>query len=754
MKSGSTMAFSRFPRWFVSAATGILTLMAGSIATAQNQTNNIQPDQFQAGQTVFSQSLSSQESTNPRAGWDGLDVASARLISAVTASGSGETIPMGLEFDLAPGWKIYWRTPGDAGLPPVPDWSKSDNVADVVMHWPVPERFEIFDIGTLGYGGEIIFPLTVTPEIPGAPIRLAGEIDFLACAEICIPGRADLAFSLPSGPASIAPEAHRIERFRAAVPVTDSTRAGLSITSSTVNEQSEGGVRLVVEVASPDQALTTPDAFIEGPGGAYFDAPGIVLSEDRHNATLTVDAPSRMTLASLTGEGVTITLVDQTRALEARITPQAGGSSITPAGPVQAIDLWTILGLALLGGLILNLMPCVLPVLSLKLMSVATKSGKDASAIRAGFLASSAGIILSFLLLAGAAIVVKQVGVSVGWGMQFQQPVFLALMVALLVLFACNLLGLFEFRLPGQLGDRAASVGEGRNGLFKDFLTGAFATLLATPCSAPFLGTAVGFALGAGSGEILAVFLALGIGLALPYLLVASIPGLIRFLPRPGRWMQILKWILAAALVGTALWLLSVMQVTLGAENTIAIAALVALAAAVLALRHREGSRLGRAAWPVSAALALAAVAAPLTMTLEAPGNLPTVTAAQAGISWQRFDEATIPDLVAAGQTVLVDVTADWCVTCQWNKKTVLEVGDVATWLAQDSVIAMRADWTRPDPAISNFLARHGRYGIPFNIIYGPDAPQGIALPELLTARAVLNAAVTADPQASVAKAH
>jgi len=174
MKSGSTMAFSRFPRWFVSAATGILTLMAGSIATAQNQTNNIQPDQFQAGQTVFSQSLSSQESTNPRAGWDGLDVASARLISAVTASGSGETIPMGLEFDLAPGWKIYWRTPGDAGLPPVPDWSKSDNVADVVMHWPVPERFEIFDIGTLGYGGEIIFPLTVTPEIPGAPIRLAG----------------------------------------------------------------------------------------------------------------------------------------------------------------------------------------------------------------------------------------------------------------------------------------------------------------------------------------------------------------------------------------------------------------------------------------------------------------------------------------------------------------------------------------------------------------------------------------------------
>ncbi len=697
---------------------------------------------------------SSHAQENPgESAWDGIDHAAARLISATTAVGQDETLRLGLQFRMQPGWKIYWRSPGDAGLPPVADWTGSDNVDAVSMQWPVPKRFEIFDIGTLGYEDAVVFPLTVTPIHPGAPIQLNGEIDFLVCEEICIPGHASVSLDLPSGTPDLASGAHLIDQYRATVPATDTALAGMTITHANLQNRPQDQIEVGITVTAQGIPFTQPDAFIEGPGGAYFDAPKVSLSEDKMSAVLRVTAPTRMTLASLQEEGVTVTVVDGPRALESHVTPVQGALPLegTMSGPTDQTPLWTILGIALLGGLILNLMPCVLPVLSLKLMSVMAKSGKSAASIRAGFLASSAGIIVSFLILAGAAIAVKQAGLSVGWGIQFQQPVFLALMVALVTLFACNLLGLFEFRLPGRLGDRAAAMGAGRDSLFHDFLTGAFATLLATPCSAPFLGTAVGFALGAGPLEILAVFLALGLGLALPYLMVAMVPGIVRFLPRPGRWMLVLKGVLALALAGTAVWLLTVLSATIGAENALSIGALALLAALVLATRKLTGSRLGRAAWPLSAVLALAAVLAPLTMTPHIPMSGDQNKADAAGIQWQRFDPAAISALVAGGKTVFVDVTADWCVTCQWNKKTVVEVGAIADWLSDPDVIAMKADWTQPDPVIADFLSQHGRYGIPFNIVYGPAAPQGIALPELLSAGAVKSAAVQADPQARIA---
>lgn len=692
--------------------------------------------------------------------WDRTDFAAARLISAVTATGDATRLPLGLEFELQPGWKIYWRTPGDAGLPPIPDWSESDNVATVTMDWPVPERFEIFDIGTLGYEGRVVFPLTVTPETPGAPITLRGGIDYLACSDICIPGRATLSLHLPAGVSGSGAQAHLIDRYAASVPVTDAALAGLSVTAAAIRMDADRGLLVDIAVRALGGALSTPDIFVEGPGGAYFDLPDTAVSPDGRNAVLTVAAPRHLDMASLTGEGLTVTVVDGARSLETGVAPIEGpalsvASATNPAeGMSGGRSIWAILGLALIGGFILNLMPCVLPVLSLKLMSVVSKSGKEAGSIRAGFLASSAGILVSFLALAGAAIAVKQAGLSVGWGIQFQQPVFLALMVALLTLFACNLLGLFEFRLPGFLGNRlgAPTAPGARPSLFGDFLTGAFATLLATPCSAPFLGTAVGFALAAGAGEIVAVFAALGLGLALPYLLIAVFPGLVKFLPKPGKWMRILRWILALALIGTALWVLTVISTTLGTQGALSVGALAAVAAAVLATRRLEGSRLGRAAWPVSAVLAVVTVLSPLAIT-PTEVTRDTLSAEDAnGIRWERFEEARISSLVAKGKTVFVDVTADWCVTCQFNKRAVLDVGVIAGWLASDDVVAMRADWTRPDPMIADYLARHGRYGIPFNIVYGPSAPTGVALPELLTSGAVESAAREADPSTQIAE--
>jgi suppressor for copper-sensitivity B len=689
--------------------------------------------------------------------WDREDFAAARLISAVTATGDSTTLPFGLEFELQPEWKIYWRSPGDAGLPPIPDWSQSENVASVTMDWPVPARFEIFDIGTLGYEDHVVFPLTVTPEIPGAPISLRGTVDYLACSDICIPGRASLSLELPAGTATGGAHAHLIDRFAAGVPLTDPVLAGLSVTDAVARIDAENGLLVDIAIRSDGGALTAPDVFVEGPGGAYFDTPTATVAPDGRAAVLTVAAPDYLDLASLTGDGMTVTVVDGVRALETSITPGEGpplAISGAAASPESGRSLWTILWLALLGGLILNLMPCVLPVLSLKLMSVVSKSGKEAGTIRAGFLASSAGIVVSFLALAGAAIAVKQAGLAVGWGIQFQQPVFLALMVALLTLFACNLLGLFEFRPPSTLITRlAAPAPAGKQSLFGDFLTGAFATLLATPCSAPFLGTAVGFALAAGAGEIVAVFAALGLGLALPYLLIAAFPSLVNFLPKPGNWMRVLRVVLALALIGTAVWLLTVMATTLGTEGAISVGALAALAGAVLATRKLEGSRLGRIAWPASTALAVITVLSPLGITPIQVTRDAVVQEDATGIRWEVFDETRIPALVAEGKTVFVDVTADWCVTCQFNKRAVMDVGAVASWLASDQVVAMRADWTRPDPVIADYLARHGRYGIPFNIVHGPAAPDGVPLPELLTAGAVEGAALAADPETRLADA-
>ncbi|MDW3206525.1 MAG: protein-disulfide reductase DsbD family protein [Alphaproteobacteria bacterium] len=675
--------------------------------------------------------------------WVAAEQSDLRLVSAVAATGDRAELPLGLEFRMDPGWKIYWRTPGDAGLPPIPDWTASRNVAAVEMLWPVPKRFEIFDIGTLGYEDSVLFPLSVRPESPGEPVQLRGTIDFLICEEICIPGRAEVALDLPAGPAVPADEAHLIDRSRAMVPVPDGPGTGLSLRQATYSQTGET-IRVALAVAAESGFQDGLDAFVEGTGGAYFDRPTVEIRSETE-AVLSVDAPAHLDLAALTGDGLTVTLVNGDAALETRITPQPETADTS--------RLWTILALALLGGLILNLMPCVLPVLSLKLMSVLGKSGKSQGTVRLGFLAASAGIFVSFMVLAGLAIGLKSAGLSVGWGIQFQQPVFLALMIALLTLFACNMAGLFEFRLPGVIGDRAATAGNSREGLLRDFLTGAFATLLATPCSAPFLGTAVGFALSGSAGDILAIFAALAVGLALPYLAIAAFPGVVRFLPRPGRWMGYLRALLVLALVGTAFWLATVLATTVGVENAAAVSALAALAAAVLIARRVQGSRIGRFAWPLSALLALAAVAAPLTFQDSRPAQVGATVSDSAGIVWRPFEEAAIPDLVRAGKTVFVDVTADWCVTCQWNKKTVLEAGEIAEWLRSDSVVAMKADWTQPDAAIADYLARHDRYGIPFNMVYGPAMPQGTALPELLTETAVREAALRADPESDVAAA-
>ncbi|MDJ0684367.1 MAG: protein-disulfide reductase DsbD family protein [Alphaproteobacteria bacterium] len=675
--------------------------------------------------------------------WADSEHSSVRLISAVDAVGEADALRLGLEFQMQEGWKIYWRSPGDAGFPPRPDWARSENVASVEMDWPAPKRFSIFGLETFGYEQEVVFPLTVALERPGEPAVLAAEVEYLVCSDICIPGSAEVALELTDGAATPSRRAHAIDRFQARVP-TGSDVAGLSVLGAAVAPAEEPD-KLQFQIALASTApLGDLDAFVEGPETFYLGKPSIAYSEDMSQALLTYQGGG-VEVAALQGTAVTVTATDGARALEARATVESGpltldgGATPTQNRPgsdraSETAGLFAILGLALLGGLILNLMPCVLPVLSIKLLSVAKHGGGDRRVVRASFLASAAGVVASFLVIALALIAAKSAGAAIGWGVQFQNPIFLSFMTVVVVLFAGNLLGFYEIILPQRLTDRLARSGGGQaseTSLSGHFMTGAFATLLATPCSAPFLGTAVGFALSRGPGEILAVFIALGIGLAAPYLLIAAAPRMATILPKPGPWMVKLKFVLALALLATGLWLATVIAAIAGTDAAIAVLALACLAVGVILTRRLEGSRLGRVAPVLSAALALAAIAAP-----SVNGVAPTVDRQAPeiaeGVTWIAFDPAVLRDHVAAGRVVFVDVTADWCITCQVNKERVLESDEIARLLATPEVVAMRADWTRPDPVIADYLASFGRYGIPFNAVYGPGSPRGVPLSELL----------------------
>jgi suppressor for copper-sensitivity B len=380
-------------------------------------------------------------------------------------------------------------------------------------------------------------------------------------------------------------------------------------------------------------------------------------------------------------------------------------------------------------------MPCVLPVVSLKLLAVAGRAGADRGRARIGLVVTALGVLASFAALAATLIVLKAAGTTIGWGIQFQWPWFVAGMAALTTLFAASLWGWLPIALPRPLYD-AADAFRPQRPHAEAFATGVLATLLATPCSAPFVGTAIGFALAQGPREIALVFAAMGLGLAAPYLLVAAAPRLAAALPRPGRWFGAMRAILGLALAGTAVWLLFVLAALSGAGVALGAGAALATVLGLLLLKSR--CRIP----PPAARLASAAAAIIVAGSVLWPafaGIAPARRPAAAG-PWRRFDLAAVQQLVADGKVVFVDVSAAWCLTCKVNEAAVLDRAPVAGRLFGARVVAMRGDWTRPDPALTRYLQGFGRYGIPFDAVYGPGRPAGETLPELLSADNVLQA--------------
>ena len=511
------------------------------------------------------------------------DALTARLVTAEQGIAPGrESVSAALSVELAEGWKIYWRSPGEVGLAPRIDWSGSENLAETEFLWPAPTRFRAFGIENYGYEDAVTFPVRLRLSEAGAPALLEARVSLLACATLCVPQDFTLSLALPGGTSGVDTQGAALIAEAAARVPDPAGEAGFGAARAALTAD---GAALVVALDSAEP-LEDPVVFPETEAGTAFGAPEIRLSEGGRAlwARLPVTSPDPP-------DGpVRLTVTDGARAAEFPPVPLDGAAPAPPYAAERAasgaLDLLWIAGIAFLGGVILNAMPCVLPVLSIKLASAVKARDRGRGRVRSGFLLSALGVLAFMWVLAGATLALRAGGVSVGWGLQFQNPLFLAAMIAILALFTANLAGLFEITLPASW-NTAMDRAENRSGHLGDFLTGAFAAVLATPCSAPFLGTAVAFALAGRAGDILLVFTALGVGLALPYLAVAWRPGLVERLPRPGRWMLGLKLVLAALLGLTAAWLVWVLVGVAGPAAAAGVCAALAAGIGLLALGAR-----------------------------------------------------------------------------------------------------------------------------------------------------------------------
>ncbi|EKS42169.1 protein-disulfide reductase DsbD family protein [Afipia broomeae] len=645
----------------------------------------------------------------------------ADLLTGSSEAGKPDVTWIGVRVDLGPGWKTYWKSPGDAGLPTEFDWSGSSNVVSTEVNWPAPSRLSILGFESVGYTHEVLFPVKIKVRELGIETRIRLKLAVYACSTICV--REELVLAGTIQPGASGHSQTTIDTWRSRVP--QPTSNVLSVLS--VERSPTGPASLKVEIAS-SKPLNAPDAFIESDPALSGDKP-VVTFEHGNRATLTVNLPGE-TAESIRTRTVTATIVsDGAAVLAVSPAPQAnGGTGATSPVDQPASDIpggmFALIGIALVGGFILNLMPCVFPVLSLKLLSFIHGSAADRGQVRRGFAATAAGVLVSFLLLAGGLAGMKAAGASVGWGIQFQQPWFLGGMAVVLVLFAADQFGLFSLPVSSGFLTRVSGIAGGSS-TTSHFLSGFVATLLATPCSAPLVGTAVGFALSQGTAEIFAIFTALGVGMASPYLLVVAVPAMANVIPRPGPWLAYVKRIFGVALVATAGWLLLVLGEVAGRSFAISLGATLMLGLAALSLL--KGAPLKMVA---TATGTIGLIVAVLAVFAQSQTRNPTE------IPWRTFSNSDLHALVGAGRTVFVDVTADWCIACKINKALVIDRQEVAGRLSSD-VVPMRADWTRPDTEIAQFMREHGRFGIPFNIVFGPRAPDGIALSEILSTSSV-----------------
>ncbi|MDE2517041.1 MAG: thioredoxin family protein [Rhodospirillales bacterium] len=665
-------------------------------------------------------------------------VASARdrvsLISDTDHVAPGVPFHIGLHFHLAPGWHTYWRNPGDAGVAAdikltLPPGAKAGPIA-----WPTPARIAEGPVMTYAYIGAPLLMQRITPGAAGQGMTVAAHADWLVCKDICVPESGDFTLTLQAGTPAPSAQAPLFAAAGAALPHRDlpwqariDPHGVLAVTGPGLGAQTvkaawfipDAPNSIVNDAPQPLRLAPQGIALALKPGGGLHaggDLSGILVVTDR-------------------GGGETAAAIRATPGAFAWSNAAAGDGSAANAPGADAPGALRLLGLAFLGGLILNLMPCVFPVLAMKAMGLL--SGKDARQRRAQAASYTLGVLAAFLALALVLLAARAGGGALGWGFQFQSPAFVAAMAWVIFAVGLNLSGVFAMG-EGALGLRMAGLGQGlagRGGHVGSFFTGLLAVLVATPCTAPFMGVAIAGALAAPAAVLLGVFVALGLGLAAPYALLACLPGLARILPRPGAWMDYLRQMLAFPMYGATVWLLWVASEESGSSGVLSVASglvLVGFAAWLLGLmQHHPGQRRLRRGTQAMLAATLLAAAGILSALRPTPAPATAQTA-------DGFSPARLAALRAAGKPVLVDISAAWCVSCLVNEHVALDRPAVQAALHQGGITLLRGDWTRQDPTITRFLRAHGQDGVPLYLFYPKGGGAAVKLPQILTEAGVL----------------
>jgi thiol:disulfide interchange protein DsbD len=661
----------------------------------------------------------------------------ASLVADVSAVQPGTSVDVALRLVLEPEWHAYWINPGDAGLPVEVEWTLPEGVTAGPLRFPAPERIDLEGVTSYAHEGDVWFPTRIAVPVgfAGTEVQLRGRATWLVCADVCLPAEAEVALTLPVGAPAPTRWADGMRDALAALPVpaegwqvaATATDGGYALTLQPPGEASLDGAQFFVFAKNLLSYTAAQDFRREGAAWA-------VELEASAYAEGTADR-LRGVLVAAEGE----MFPGGARAVE--IDAEVAGGGLAAAAAVgddqeAGLGLWLALLFALGGGVILNLMPCVFPILSIKILGFVEGRDADRAALRAHGLAFAGGVLVSFWALAGALLALRAGGEGLGWGFQLQSPWIVGGLALLMVGIGLNLLGVFEV---GQRLSTAGAQLDRRSGLRGAFLSGVLATVVATPCTAPFMGAALGYALAQPPAVSMLVFTALGLGMALPYVLLSFFPAWISRLPRPGAWMETLKQALAFPLFATAIWLVWVFGKQTGVDGAtmLLMASLLVGMAAWLVGRWPAARATPRARW-VARGLALAALVA--AGTLFAGSATRTADAAAAPEGWQAFEPAAIEALVAEGTPVFIDFTAAWCLTCQVNKKTTLQTPEVEAAFASAGVTRVRADWTNRDADITAFLDRFGRSGVPLYVYYAGDGAEPVLLPEVLTPQIVLDA--------------
>ena len=669
--------------------------------------------------------------------YGGKQLVHAELVADTKAIVPGKSFTVGLLLRMAPGWHTYWKFSGDAGLPSEIKWNLPAGWKVGEIQWPIPlKTTDPGDIQTYGYQDEVLLMQEIVPpaKIDSSSVKLTAEANWLVCEKICIPGSASLQLELPTSTTSAPANTEIFARFRRLLP---QDWPGADVVKAT---WSRAGSDLRLNLTSATLAkYPAADFFPLPPANVVVGHPKI---ESRQGDEITFRIPiesANKNLSSIQG----LVVFAQNANGNDRAAWQIASRAVASAGlTTPARGIFTFLFFGFLGGIILNLMPCVLPVISLKIFGFIQHAGQSRQKILRNGLAFVAGIFAWFVGLALLLIVLKAAGREVTWGgFQFTNPYFVLFLSVVVLVFALNLFGVFEISLP-QTATRGLLSWTASEGEAGSFFQGVFATVLATPCTAPFLGTALGFAFTQSPAIILSMFVAIAAGMSAPYLLLCAQPAWLRFLPKPGPWMVHVKQFMGFLLLATLLFLLYVLGAQRGLDGIIWASCFLLIVSVICWMKGAFFAPVASTKTRVIAALTMSIlllVSGVYFIGEKFRAAKITSSGSQLHGDWQAFTPERLQTELTQGHTVFVDFTAAWCLTCKFNEASVLESAPVREAFQRHGIVKLKADWTNGDPVITKLLQQFGRPGVPLYVLYPGKSAEPIVFPELLTKSIILD---------------